>query len=62
MAALENILAWCKEERARLLDQIVQLEAGTLRTYEKHVHPPGWIEIDTTEQSIDLYKHIISAN
>jgi hypothetical protein len=59
MAALENIVAWCKEERIRLLDQIAQLEAGTLRTYEKHVHPPGWIEIDTTEQSIDLYKHYI---
>jgi len=59
MAAIENILAWAKEERARLTRRLEELQSGRLRTYEKHAQPPGWLEIDTTERSIELDRRSI---
>jgi len=60
MAAIENIIAWAKHEQARLTRQLDELQSGRLRTYEKHAQPPGWFEIDTTEHSIELYRHYVS--
>jgi hypothetical protein len=60
MAAIENIIAWAKQEQARLTHQLEELQSGRLRTYEKHAQPPGWLEIDTTEHSIGLCRHYIS--
>ena len=60
MAAIEDIVAWCRAERSRLAHQIEQLQSGHLRTYEKQAQPPGWLEIDTTAQSVDLYRQYIS--
>jgi hypothetical protein len=60
MAAIENIIAWAKQEQARLARQLQELLSGRLRTYEKHAQPPGWLEIDTTDQSIELCRLYIS--
>src|ERR1700691_5263003 len=60
MAAIEEIIAWCKQEQARLAHQLEQLQSGWLRIYEKHAQAPGWLEIDTTEQSIELCRQYIS--
>jgi hypothetical protein len=60
MAAIENIIAWAKQEQARLAHQLEQLQSGQLRTYEKHAQAPGWLEIDTTEHSIELCRQYIS--
>jgi hypothetical protein len=60
MAAIEEIIAWCKQEQSRLAHQLEQLQSGWLRTYEKHAQAPGWLEIDTTEQSIALCRQYIS--
>jgi hypothetical protein len=60
MAAIEDIVAWCRAERTRLAQQLEQLQSGHLRTYEKLAQPPGWLEIDTTAQSIDLCRQYIS--
>jgi hypothetical protein len=60
MAAIENIIAWAKQEQARLAQQLEELQAGRLFTSEKHPHPPGWLEIDTTAQSIELTRLYIS--
>jgi hypothetical protein len=60
MAAIEDIIGWCKEEQARLAHQLEQLQSGQLRTYEKHAQAPGWLEIDTTAQSIELCRQYIS--
>lgn len=60
MAAIENIIAWAKHEQTRLAQQLDELQSGRLRTYEKHAQPPGWLEVDTTEHSIELYRLYIS--
>lgn len=60
MAAIENIIAWAKGEQARLAQQLAELQEGRLRTYEKHPQPPGWLEIDTTEHTIELCRHYLS--
>ena len=60
MAAIENIIAWAKQEQARLTQQLEELQSGRLRTYEKHAQAPGWLEIDTTEQSIELCRQYLS--
>lgn len=60
MAAIENIIAWAKQEQARLTQHLVELQSGNLRTYEKHAHHPGWIEVDTTEHEIELCRHYLS--
>ena len=60
MAAIENILAWAKQEQARLAHRLEQLQSGHLRVYEKHAQAPGWLEIDTTAPSIELCQQYIS--
>jgi hypothetical protein len=60
MAAIENIIAWAKQEQARLAHQLEELHSGRLRTYEKHAHAPGWLEIDTTEHSIEHCRQYVS--
>jgi hypothetical protein len=60
MAAIENIIAWAKEEQARLVHHLEQLQSGWLRTYEKHAQAPGWLEIDTTEHSIEQNRQYLS--
>ena len=60
MAAIENILAWAKQEQARLTQQLEELQSGYLRTYEKHAQAPGWLEIDTTDHSIELCRLYLS--
>ena len=60
MAAIENILAWAKQEQARLAHRLEQLQSGRLHTFEKHAHAPGWLEIDTTTQTIELCQQYIS--
>jgi hypothetical protein len=60
MAAIENIIAWAKQEQARLTQRLAELQEGRLRTYEKHPQPPGWLEIDTTEHTIELCRHYLS--
>lgn len=54
MAAIENIIAWAKHEQERLMQQLHDLQSGRLRTFEKHDQSPGWLEIDTTEHTIEL--------
>ncbi|HEV2189991.1 MAG TPA: hypothetical protein VGR70_22490 [Stellaceae bacterium] len=60
MAAIEDIVAWCRAERSRLAHQLEALQSGRLRTCEKQAQPPGWLEIDTTAQSIDRCREYIS--
>ena len=60
MAAIEHIVAWCRAERSRLAHQLEELHSGRLRTYEKQAQPPGWLEIDTTAQSIHRRRQYIS--
>src|SRR5271169_1538462 len=60
MAAIENILAWAKQEQARLAHRLEQLQSGRLRIAEKHAQTPGWLEIDTTAQTIELCQQYIS--
>lgn len=60
MAAIENIIAWAKQEQARLTQQLAELQAGHLRTYEKHAQAPGWLEVDTTEHTAELCRHYLS--
>src|SRR5215469_9555677 len=60
MAAIENIIAWAKGEQARLAQQLSELQSGHLRTYEKHDQSPGWLEVDTTQHTIELSRHYIS--
>ena len=60
MAAIENIVAWATDERARLAHQLDQLQSGRLLIVEKHAHPPGWLEIDTTAQAIEQCREYIS--
>ena len=60
MAAIENIIAWAKLEQARLTGRLAELQSGRLRTYEKHAHSPGWLEVDTTEHTIELCRHYLS--
>lgn len=60
MAAIENIIAWAKHEQARLTQQLAELQSGYLRTCEKHVQAPGWLEVDTTEHTIELSRHYLS--
>lgn len=60
MAAIEDIVAWCRAERSRLAHQLEALQSGRLRTYEKQAQPPGWLEIDTTARSIDRCRQYIS--
>ena len=60
MAAIENILAWATHEQARLTRQLEDLQAGHLRTFEKHEQSPGWFEVDTTEHTIELNRLYIS--
>jgi len=60
MAAIENILAWAKQEQARLAHRLEQLQSGRLHIFEKHAHAPGWLEVDTTAQTIELCQQYIS--
>jgi hypothetical protein len=60
MAAIEDILGWAKQEQSRLAHELEQLLSGRLRTYEKHAQSPGWLEIDTTDQSITRCREYIS--
>jgi hypothetical protein len=60
MAAIENIIAWAKQEQVRLTQQLADLQAGHLRTYEKHAQAPGWLEVDTTEHTAELCRHYLS--
>lgn len=60
MAAIENIIAWAKHEQGRLTRQLTELQAGRLRTYEKHAQAPGWLEVDTTEHTAELCRHYLS--
>ena len=60
MAAIEHIVAWCRAERSRLAHQFEELQSGRLRTYEKQAQSAGWLEIDTTTQSIHLCRQYIS--
>jgi hypothetical protein len=60
MAAIEDIVGWCRAERSRLARQLEELQSGWLRTYEKQAQEQGWLEIDTTAQSIDLCRQYIS--
>jgi hypothetical protein len=60
MAAIEDIVGWCRVERLRLAHQLEELQSGWLRTYEKQAQEQGWLEIDTTAQSIDLCRQYIS--
>jgi hypothetical protein len=60
MAAIENIIAWAKQEQTRLAHQLEELQSGQLRTYEKHAQAPGWLEVDTTEHSLELCRQYIS--
>ena len=60
MAAIEDIIDWCKQEQSRLARRLELLQSGQLRTAEKEAHERGWLEIDTTEQSIDLCRQYIS--
>ena len=60
MAAIENILAWAKQEQARLAHRLEQLQSGHLRVCEKHAHAPGWLEVDTTEHEIELCRQYVS--
>ena len=60
MAAIENIIAWAKHEQERLTLRLAELQAGRLRTYDRHAQPPGWLEIDTTEHETELCRHYLS--
>jgi hypothetical protein len=60
MAAIENILAWAKQEQARLAQRLEQLQSGRLHVVEKHAHAPGWLEVDATAQSIELCQQYLS--
>jgi len=60
MAAIEDILAWCNSERTRLSHQLEQLVSGHLRTYEKQAQANGWLEVDTTMESIERCRQYIS--
>lgn len=60
MATIENIIAWAKHEQTRLSQQLAELIAGRLRTCEKHAQAPGWLEVDTTEHTIELCRHYLS--
>ncbi|HVH78884.1 MAG TPA: hypothetical protein VM782_05815, partial [Stellaceae bacterium] len=60
MAAIENILAWAKQEQARLAHRLERLQSGRLHVVEKHAHAPGWLEVDTTAQSIELCQQYLS--
>jgi hypothetical protein len=60
MAAIENIPAWAQQERARLAHRFEELQSGRMHTFEKHAHTPGWLEVDTTTQSIELCQQYIS--
>jgi hypothetical protein len=60
MAAIENIIAWAKHEQVRLTARLAELQSGYLRIVEKHAHLPGWLEIDTTEHSIEVCRQYLS--
>jgi hypothetical protein len=60
MAAIEDIIAWCKHEQARLAQRLGELQAGRLRTCDKEAHERGWLEVDTTAQSIDRCREYLS--
>ncbi|HXC27042.1 MAG TPA: hypothetical protein VNV38_03735 [Stellaceae bacterium] len=60
MAAIENIIAWAQQEQVRLTQQLAELQAGRLRTCEKHAQAPGWLEVDTTEHTIEHCRHYLS--
>jgi hypothetical protein len=60
MADIEDIIAWCRQEQARLTQRLEQLQSGRLRIVEKHAQAPGWLEIDTTAQSMDLCRQYMS--
>jgi hypothetical protein len=60
MAAIENIIAWAKQEQTRLAQRLQQLQSGRLHVVEKHAHEPGWLEVDATGQSIELCQQYLS--
>lgn len=60
MAAIEDIIAWCRLEQTRLAQRLAELQSGRLRTYEKDAHERGWLEIDTTAVSIDRCREYLS--
>jgi len=60
MAAIENIIAWAKDEQARLTHRLEQLLSGRLHIVEKHAQAPGWLEIDASAHEIELCRHYLS--
>ena len=60
MAAIENIIAWAKQEQTRLAQRLQQLQSGRLQVVEKHAQTPGWLEVDTTAQAIELCQQYLS--
>jgi hypothetical protein len=49
VAAPDRFIAWCKQEQARIEQQLELLQAGKVRTGEDI--GAGWI--DTTEESVE---------
>ncbi|HTZ36528.1 MAG TPA: hypothetical protein VMB84_10920 [Stellaceae bacterium] len=60
MAAIENIIAWAQQEQARLAQRLDELQSGRLRAVEKHAHPPGWLEVDVTDEAVERCRQFIS--
>jgi hypothetical protein len=60
MAAIENIIAWATQEQTRLAQRLQQLQSGRLQVVEKHAQTPGWLEVDTTAQAIELCQQYLS--
>ncbi len=49
MTLIENLIAWCKEQRTQLERQIEMMESGNLQSIEQR---PGVGRVDTTEASL----------
>ncbi len=49
MTLLDNLIAWCKEQRAQLERQIEMMGSGNLQSREPH---PGSGWVDTTEADL----------
>lgn len=53
MTLLDNLITWCKEQRAQLERQIEMLGSGELQTGEKR---PGSGWVDTTDADLTRAK------
>ncbi len=60
MLPIDNTLRWCREERQRLQQQLEQLQTGRLRIGEKRQEGMGWIDVDTTAESIERCRRYIA--